>query len=138
MYNVWNVGDLWECDLGDIRNHKKENDNCAYVFVCIDVLSNYLYVEPMMNKKVQSLAEAFAKILSRSIHKLPIYLQGDRGKKFLASDFQKFIRWKGIMFLETRNPDIKATYAERCLRTLKEKIWRYFTHNRTRRYIDVL
>ena len=42
------------------------------------------------------------------------------------------------MFRETSNPDIKASCAERFLRTLKEKIWRYFTHNHTRRYIDVL
>ena len=138
MYNVWNVGDLWECDLGDFRKYKKENDNYAYAFVCIDVLSKYVYVEPIMNKKAQSVAEAFAKILSRSNHKLPIYLQGDRGKEFLGSDFQKFIRRKGIMFRETRNPNIKASCAVRFLRTLKEKIWRYFTHNHTGRYIDVL
>lgn len=37
-----------------------------------------------------------------------------------------------------RDPDIKAAIAERFIRTLKGRIWRFFTHTHTRRYIDVL
>ena len=89
MYNVRNVGDVWECDLADFRQHKKYNDNFQYVFVCTDVLSKYVYAEPILNKKAQTVAEAFGKILSRCKHRLPIFMQGDRGKEFLESDFQK-------------------------------------------------
>ena len=131
IYNIQNVGDMWECDLADFRKHKKDNDNYQYVFVCIDVLSKYVYAGPILNKKALTVAEAFGKILSRCKHRLPIFMQGDRGKEFLGSDFQKFLRQKGIMFRKTCNPEIKASCAERFLRTLKEKIWRYFTHNHT-------
>ena len=38
----------------------------------------------------------------------------------------------------TENEDIKASIAERFNRTLKEKLWRYFTKKNTLRYIEVL
>ena len=37
-----------------------------------------------------------------------------------------------------RNPDIKAAVVERFNRTLKGRLWRYFTHKNTYRYIDIL
>ena len=38
----------------------------------------------------------------------------------------------------TRNPDVKAAIVERFNRTLKEKMWRYFTYKNSKHYIDVL
>jgi len=43
-----------------------------------------------------------------------------------------------IGFRVARNPDVKAAVVERFNRTLKERIWRYFTYTRNKRYIDVL
>jgi short subunit dehydrogenase-like uncharacterized protein len=37
-----------------------------------------------------------------------------------------------------KNPDIKASVCERFNRTLKTRMWRYFTHKNTNRYTDVL
>ncbi|KAF4529077.1 hypothetical protein B566_EDAN014452 [Ephemera danica] len=36
------------------------------------------------------------------------------------------------------NPDIQASVCEILFRTLKTRMWRYFTHKETNRYIDVL
>ena len=38
----------------------------------------------------------------------------------------------------TANTDTKASIAERFIRALKQRIYRYFTANNTTRYIDVL
>ena len=38
----------------------------------------------------------------------------------------------------TQNFDTKASIAERFIRTLKEKLWRYFTYTNNRRYVEVL
>jgi len=51
---------------------------------------------------------------------------------------QKFLEENNIRFRVARNPDVKAAVVERFNRTLKERMWRYFTHKNTRRYIDVL
>jgi len=44
----------------------------------------------------------------------------------------------GIKFYTSENEDLKAAVVERFNRTLKEKMFRYFTHKNTRRYTDVL
>jgi len=43
-----------------------------------------------------------------------------------------------MKFYTSENEDIKAAVAERFNRTLKEKMYRYFTAKHTRRYVDVL
>ena len=49
-----------------------------------------------------------------------------------------FLRSKHIYFFTTQNSDTKANYAERVIQTLKSRIYRYFTKNRSKRYVDVL
>ena len=44
----------------------------------------------------------------------------------------------GGHFFTTENPETKASIVERFQRNLKSRMWKYFTHNRTLRYVDVL
>ncbi|XP_072764651.1 uncharacterized protein [Anoplolepis gracilipes] len=81
---------------------------------------------------------AFERIYSRSNGRLPVCLQTDKAKEFIARPVQKFLKEKDIRFRVTRNPDIKAAIVERFNKTLKERMWRYFRHKNTRRYINVL
>ena len=48
------------------------------------------------------------------------------------------LKRKGIKFYTSENEDLKASVVERFNRTLKTKMYRYFTYKNTRRYIDVL
>ncbi|XP_044591455.1 uncharacterized protein LOC123269684 [Cotesia glomerata] len=103
-----------------------------------NVLSKHAWAEPLINKTSVTVAQAFSKILSRNGKRKPRLLQTDSGKEFLGAPFQELLRKKEIQFRTTRNPDIKASIVERINRTIKERIWRYFTHTRTKRYLDVL
>ena len=47
-----------------------------------------------------------------------------------------FKKHKVIQYF-TNNPDVKAACVERFNRTLKTKMYKYFTHYNTRRYVDV-
>lgn len=137
-YNVTNIDDLWEADLIELRNLKSYNDGYCYLLVVIDVLSKFVWVEPLRDKTGSTVEKAFQNILSRSGGRFPVYVQTDKGKEFIARPLQKFLEEKDIRFRVTRNPDIKASVVERFNRTLKERMWRYFTHKNSRRYIDVL
>jgi len=137
-YNVTNIDDLWEADLIELRNLKSHNDGFSYLLVVIDVLSKYAWVEPLRDKTSERVVEAFQRVLARSEGRVPVYLQTDKGKEFIARGMQKFLEENGIRFRVARNPDIKAAIVERFNRTLKERMWRYFTHKNTRRYVDVL
>jgi hypothetical protein len=137
-YNVTNIDDVWEADLIELRNLKSYNDGYSYLLVIIDVISKFVWVEPLRNKTSAAVIKAFQRVLSRSEGRVPVYLQTDKGKEFVARPMKKFLEENDIRFRVTRNPDIKAAIVERFNRTLKERMWRYFTHKNTRRYIDVL
>lgn len=137
-YNVTNIDDLWEADLIELRNLKRHNDGYSYLLVVIDVLSKYVWVEASRDKTSESVTSAFQRVLERSEGRAPIYLQTDKGKEFIGRPMQKFLGENGIRFRAARNPDIKAAVVERFNRTLKERMWRFFTRENTRRYVDVL
>ena len=65
-------------------------------------------------------------------------VQSDKGTEFLNSTFQSMLKRHGIKFYTSENEDLKAAVVERFNRTLKEKMFRYFTHKNTRHYLDVL
>lgn len=136
-YNIYNIDDVWETDICDMKKLKNYNDGYAYILVCIDTLSKYVFTEPLRDKSAQSVADAIQRILGRSGIRRPLVLQSDKGGEFMGAKTQKVLRQENILFRETKN-DVKASVIERFLRTLKERIWRYFTHKRSHRYIDVL
>ena len=65
-------------------------------------------------------------------------VQSDKGTEFLNSTFQSMLKRRGIKFYTSENEDLKASVVERFNRTLKTKMYRYFTYKNTRRYVDVL
>ena len=127
----------WQADLCDMKRFKKFNDGQTYILTVIDVLSKHAWAEPVENKKPETMVKAFEKILESSDRK-PWRLLTDKGKEFIGAPFQSFLKDKDIQFIQTESPDIKASIAERYNRTLKTRLWKYFTKNSTYRYIDVL
>ncbi len=59
-------------------------------------------------------------------------------KIIVNRDLQIFLEDKNIIFRVVRSPDVKAATVERFVRTIKERVYRYFTHKNTKRYLDVL
>ena len=65
-------------------------------------------------------------------------LRTDRGKEFLNKTFQAMLKREDIEFSVCRNPDEKCSVIERAHRTIRDKLYKYFTYKYTYRYIDVL
>lgn len=137
-YNVSGFDSVWECDLSDLSSISEYNDNYAYLLFVIDVLSKFLWVEPIKDKSSLTVVEAFKKIFARSKNRKPDTMQSDRGGEFMGNETKNFLKGMGIQHREASNPDIKASIVERVQRTIKEKMFRYLTHRNSKRYIDVL
>ena len=90
------------------------------------------------NKTSKSVATAFDRILARCKEQHPVLFQTDIGKEFLGKEMQQVLKNNSINYRVVRNPDIKAVVVERFNRTLRDRLWRYFTHTNTYRYIDIL
>ena len=130
------INDLFQVDLADMTNVAPYNDNHRYMLTCIDVFSKYAWAIPLRTKSGSEVASAFRdRILAE---RKCAMLQSDKGTEFLNSMFQSMLHENGIHFYTSENDDIKASVVERFNRTIKERIYRYFTHKNTRRYIDVL
>jgi hypothetical protein len=125
-----------DTDLADMSNVSKENDGYKYLLIVIDVLSKKLYIEPLKTKNSEGMVNAFKLLLNRSPHFRS--LRSDAGTEYTNQALQNLFKHKKINHFVTTNPETKANLAERVIKTIKSKIYKYFSQNQTHRYIDVL
>jgi len=74
----------------------------------------------------------------KPIRRRPVWVRMDRGKEFLNKSFQDMLRREGIQFQICKSPDVKCSVVERAHRTIRDKLYKYFTYKNTYRFIDVL
>ena len=127
---------MWQADLVDMQSLSRKNGGIKYLLVIIDSFSRFAWVHPLKNKSGKELVEAFRHVFITSGRK-PLKLCTDMGTEFTNHQVQQLLKENEVFFYTTAS-DKKAAMVERLNRTLKEKIWRYFTHHNTHRYIDVL
>lgn len=126
---------IWQIDLADMNSLSGDNDGFRYLLTCIDCYSRFAWVVPIKNKSASTVTTAFATMLR---DRKPMYVQSDKGSEFVNSTFQSFLKSNDIHFYTSENDDIKCALVERFNRTLKSKMWRYFTYTGKARYVDVL
>lgn len=129
------VDHTWQADITDLSHLKKYNDGFRYILFVIDVVSRYLWVKPLKTKTSKEVAQAFKDIMYTS-QRFPALIHTDAGKEF-EGEVLTYCRTLGIGTYVTGSPN-KAAICERVQRTLKEKMYRYFTRHNTRRYLEVL
>ena len=133
---VGGLDDQWVADLVEVQPLAKYNRGIRYLLTVLDVLSEYAWVQPLKDKTGVALVHAFEKILKQG-RRQPNRLQTDRGKEFYNRTFQRWLDEQGIQHFSTEG-DAKASVVERFNRTLKERLYRYFTAANTLRFDDVL
>jgi len=77
------------------------------------------------------------KSIFQETQRQPLFINGDAGKEFLNQYVEKLFNDYGIKYFISYGV-VKASIAERFIRTLKSHIWRYFKHFNTWNYIDNL
>ena len=125
----------WQADLVDLQKFDKQNNGFKYLLTVIDVFTRFAYVQPLKSKTSSSIISAFEKIFN---HSCPTKLQTDRGKEFVNKEFKKFLKSYDVHLFHSNNIEIKCSLVERFNRTLKSKMFKYFTSKGTNKYIDVL
>ena len=105
----------------------KFNRGIKYLLAVIDVFSKYGWLIPLKDKTGKSVASALKTIFKE---RKPEKMWVDKGKEFYNKDVQDLIE-----LYSTENEE-KSSVVERWIRTMKEKMWKYFTANSTNVYMN--
>jgi len=127
---VSGLDEIWAADLVDMQAFAKDNDGVKYLLTVIDIFSKYGWIVPLNDKSGKSTASGFLKILESG--RKPVKLWVDKGKEFYNKDV------KNLFELYSTENEEKSCVVERWNRTMREKMFKFFTANSTRRYINVL
>lgn len=129
------LDDLWNADLAEFGEYARENRGYKYVLVVIDCFSKYLWTRALKTKTGEEVSRAMNDILAAG--RKPNLLQTDMGKEFYSVKFQDVMRKYGITHYSTYTV-IKSSFAERVIRTLKERLYKAFYLYGTHKWIDML
>ena len=127
---------IWVVDLADMQLLSKYNKGIRFLLCVIDIFSKYAWVVPLKDKKGISIVKPFQIILKQSNRK-PNKIWVDKGSEFYNTYFSKWLRDNNIVMYSTNNEG-KSVVAERFIRTLKSKIYKYVTSISKNVYIDKL
>ena len=115
------IDKIWAADLADMSAFSKFNQGFKYLLLVIDIFSK--------NKEGKTVASALKTIFEE---RKPEKTWVDKGKEFYNKDV------KGSVELYSTENEEKSSVVERWIRTMTEKMWKYFTDNNTNVYIDIL
>ena len=132
---VSHIDEQWEADLVDMREFASKNDKIHYILTLIDCFSKYAFVRPIRKKTGLEITNAFKDIMKE---RRPSSLRTDKGKEFINDVFQKYLKQERINYFTSNDSKIKCAIVERFNRTLKGRMFKYFTSRGTRRYVEVL
>ena len=104
---------------------RKFNKGFRFLLCVIDIFSKYAWVVHLKDKKGVSIVNAFRKTLKESDRK-PNKILNDKGSEFYNSSFKKWLQDNDIEMYSIHNEG-KSVVAERFIKTVKNKIYKYMT-----------
>ena len=123
------IDKIWAADLVDMQAFSKFNRGIKYLLAVIDVFSKYGWLVPLKDKMGKSVASALKTIFKE---RQPEKMWEDKGREFYNENV------KSLVELYSTENEEKSSVVERWIRTMKERMWKYFTDNNTNHYVDVL
>jgi transposase InsO family protein len=122
-------------DLADLSSLEKYNDRYKYLLNVIDIFSRYEWSVPLKDKTGNSITSAVKSLFQ---NRKPITIESDKGTEFVNTTVQQYLKRQGVNFHMIHNPDIMGAVIERFNKSLKTRMYKYFTKNNTYRYLDVI
>ena len=114
----------------------KSNKGFRNLLCVIYIYSKYAWVAPLKDKKDLSIVNVFQIILKQSARKhQKIWV--DKRTEFYNSHFKKWLRNNSIEMYSTDNEG-KSAVAEKFIRTIKNRIFKYMTSILKNMYTDKL
>ena len=117
---------IWGADLTDMQLISKVKTGLRFLLCVIDIYSKYVLVLLMLFK-----------IILKESNRRPNKIWVDKGSEFYNISFKKWLKDNDIKMYSIHN-ERKSVIAERFIRTLKNKIYKYMSSVSKNVYIDKL
>lgn len=125
---------LYQADLVDLSSLQNDNDGFKWIIVIIDTFSKKAWGFKMKNKSANTIVGVMKPFFR--LH-TPEKIQFDQGSEFYNAAFLKLLKKHKIKHYSVYSEQ-KAAIIERFCRTLKTRMFRYFTARGSHRWIDIL
>lgn len=134
-YIVHEIDEQWQADLADVALIARENKGFNFILTIIDIFSRYAWARPLRTKSGAEVAAAFKDVFQEG--RIPKRIQTDQGREFYNRPVQSLFEEHHIELFSVKSA-YKAAIVERFNRTLKHKLWRYFTMSTKQNWTQIL
>ncbi len=131
------VDKQWQADLADMTELAKFNNDYRYLLTVVDCFSKFAWVVPVKKKDAPSMLEAFKQLFRKATPRKPERLHTDKGLEFFNKPVTDFLVSQHVLHFAS-NSDTKAAMVERFNRTLKTRMFAYFTSKNTHEFLPAL
>jgi len=131
---VYDINTQWDADLAVMERYKSDNEGYAYILFIIDIFSRFLRTVPLKTRQCSEVVNAFNTVFKEAKPKI---LRTDAGSEFICQGVKKLLKEENIGHIITRNEQ-KAQFAEVAIKNIKSRLFKYFIHKGSKRWIDVL
>ena len=125
---VFDKDEIWSADLVELRSEPQ----FKHILTVIDLYIKYAWAIPLPNKKGQTVADAFKRIMNESGRK-PKKVWVDKGTEL----YNQYVKALPFEIYSTLN-DGKAVVVERFNRTLKQMLFKKFTFQGHKKWLKLL
>lgn len=125
----------WDMDTANMEYYKKQNDGYAYFLLAVDILSKFVWTVALRGRTGKEMVKALEKIFTPG--RKPSRIRSDPGTEFANKDVKRLLKKEGVKYFVTRNL-VKASYAERAIKSIKGRLERYMTRHQTHRWVEHL
>ncbi|KAL3094105.1 hypothetical protein niasHT_029187 [Heterodera trifolii] len=126
-----------QVDLADFQALSRHNRGHRYLLVAVDVLSKRLFAVPLKNKRAEEMLDAFKELVEQ-MPMIPHRIFSDKGTEFKNKLLKEFFEEHEIEKHEPVHSTVKASVAERVIRNVKQRLYRYFAERETLNWVEVV
>jgi len=129
---------LWQIDLlvFTTERYTRVNSGYKYILCCIDTFSKVLQTWALKTKSAEEVYEALRDTIIASDPRVE-KIQTDQGLEFFNNRFKTFLQNEGVNLYHSWT-DKKASIVERCQRTIRNRLGKYWERTGSLRWVDVL
>ena len=125
-------------DLIDMQNFSSFNNKIKYLMFFIDIFSKYITIIPIQNKNKFSILHGLRIFFKMKDNFLYSRIYSDMESGLKSQITKQFLNENRIHLYTNTSYERKNSIAERGIRTLKSKLYKFMTHKNTNTYIHAL